>query len=332
MTPAASIGPRGQAFFAEHLRRHRRASPQTVGAYRDTFRLLLTFLSETTGIAPAAGRLADLDAPTLLAFLDHLEQQRKHTVRSRNARLAALRSVFRSVALREPESLALVTRGLAIPRQRASRRLVGSLTRPEMDALRAAPDRAARAGRRDHALLLTLYNSGARVSALTALRRSQVTCGGHPALQLHGKGRTARAVPLWARTARVLQAWFRELDGPADGVAFPNARGGPLSRHGVAYRLGQAVQRARATCASLAGKRVGPHVIRHTTAMHLLQAGIDPAVIALWLGHESVETTHLYVEADLALKERALAKLAPAGPGARRFKATDALLAFLATL
>lgn len=332
MTPAASIGPLVQAFFAEHLLRHRRASPQTVSAYRDTFRLLLICLSETTGIQPAAVRLEDLDAPALLAFLDHLEQRRKNAVRSRNARLAALRSFFRYVALREPESLALVTRVLAIPRKRATRRLVGSLTRPEMDALLAAPDRATRTGRRDHALLLTLYNSGARVSELTALRRSQVTCGARPALQLHGKGRKERAVPLWARTARVLQAWFRELEGPADGCAFPNARGGPLTRHGVAYRLGQAVQRARATCASLAGKRVGPHVIRHTTAMHLLQAGIDPAVIALWLGHESVETTHMYVEADLAMKERALQKLAPAGPGARRFKATDALLGFLATL
>ena len=332
MSAAGSVGSLVQGFFVDHLLRHKRVSPHTVRAYRDTFRLLLGFLSDTHGLAPAAVRLADLDVTRTLAFLDHLEQQRQNTIRTRNARLAALRSFFRYVALREPDHLALATQILAIPSKRTDHRLVGYCTRPEIDALLAAPDRTTRAGRRDHALLLTLYNSGARVSEITTLRRAQVSLGVSPSIQLHGKGRKERAIPLWARTARVLRGWFSELGEGTDGVAFPNARGGPLTRHGVMYLLDQAVHRARATCPSLNAKPVSPHVIRHTTAMHLLQAGVDPATIALWLGHESLETTHIYVQADLALKERALEKLAPLGPGSHRFRADDALLGFLAAL
>lgn len=240
----ASVGPLVEGFFLEYLLRYKRASPQTISAYRDTFRLLLAFLSQRVGRAPAALRLADFDAPAILAFLDHLERDRQNTPRSRNARLAAIRSFARYVALRDPASLALVTRVLAIPRKRADRRLVGYLTRAEMDACLAAPGRARWAGRRDHALLLTLYNSGARVSELAALRRSEVVFGASSAVQLHGKGRKDRVVPLWPRTARVLQTWFRELAGPPDGVAFPNARGGPLTRHGITYRLRRALARA----------------------------------------------------------------------------------------
>jgi len=329
---AASVGPLVEGFFLEHLLRYKRASPQTISAYRDTFRLLLAFLSQRAGREPAALRLADFDAPAILAFLDHLEQDRQNTPRSRNARLAAIRSFGRYVALREPASLALVARVHAIPRKRADRRLLGYLTRAEMDACLAAPDRARWAGRRDHALLLTLYNSGARVSELAALRRSEVVFGASSAIQLHGKGRKDRVIPLWPRTARVLQAWFRELGGPADSVAFPNARGGSLTRHGIAYLLRRVLARAQRACPSLATKQVSPHVVRHSIAMHLLQAGVAPAVIALWLGHESVETTHMYVEADLTMKERALARLPPAGSGPRRFKADDALLGFLTRL
>lgn len=332
MTTAATVGPLVQAFFAEHLLNHKRASAQTVGAYRDVFRLLFNFLHGSVGTSPASLRLADLDAPAILAFLDHLEVERKNTVRSRNARLAAVRSFFRYVALREPESLAIVTRVLAIPNKRATRRLVGYLTRDEMESVLAAPDQAGRAGRRDHALLLTLYNSGARVSEITTLLRSHVHFGASASIQLHGKGRKERAVPLWSKTARVLQMWFRELDNTVDGFAFPNVRGGSLTRHGVAYILDQAVQRARDKCSSLSTKTVSPHVIRHTTAMHLLLSGVDSAVIALWLGHESMETTHVYVEANMAMKEKALGNLSPLGPGARRFKADDALMAFLGTL
>jgi site-specific recombinase XerD len=201
---AASVGPLVQGFFLEHLLRYKRASLQTVSAYRDTFRLLLAFLGQRVGREPAALRLADFDAPAILAFLDHLERDRQNTARSRNARLAAIRSFARYVALCDPASLALVARVLAIPRKRTARRLVGYLTRAEMDACLAAPDRTRWAGRRDHALLLTLYNSGARVSELAVLRRSEVVFGASPAVQLHGKGRKDRVVPLWARTARVL--------------------------------------------------------------------------------------------------------------------------------
>ena len=327
-----TLGTLLQSFFAQHLLIHKRASPQTVAAYRDTFRILFGFLRETTKTEPSALRLADLDAPAILSFLDHLEARRGNSVRSRNARLAAMRAFFRFVAMREPESLALATRVLAIPVKRADRRLVGYLTRDEMDAILAAPDRAERAGRRDHALLLTLYNSGARVSEIATLRRSQVVIGATSFLQLCGKGRKERVVPLWPKTARVLQTWFREYIGPPDAPAFPNARGGPLTRDGVSYILDQAVRGASSSCPSLQTKRVSPHVLRHTTAMHLLQAGVDTTVIALWLGHESIETTHIYVEADLAMKERALAKLAPAGGPVRRFKANDALMTFLTSL
>jgi integrase/recombinase XerD len=333
MTAATDlVGPHLQAFFAEHLTRHKRASPQTVHSYRDTFRLLLGFMKERTGTAPAALRLETLDAGAVLAFLDHLESQRGCSVRSRNQRLAAIRSFFRLVALRAPESVGLAAQVLAIPVKRADRKLVGYLSRDEMVALLAAPDRAAWSGRRDHALLLTLYNSGARVSEITALRRDQVHVGTGPHLELHGKGRKERVVPLWGETARVLQAWFRELGARPDAVAFPSARGQPLSRDGVDFLLRRAVSTAARSCPSLKTKRVSPHVLRHTTAMHLLQAGVDVAVIALWLGHESIETTHVYVEADLATKERALEKLEPVDARFARYRADDELLAFLANL
>jgi len=332
VSASPSLGPLLQDFFVQHLLRQRRASPQTGAAYRDTFRLLLNFVHQTIGIAPAALHLVNLDVATILSFLDHLEQDRKNSVRSRNARLAAIRSFFRYVALREPDSLGLVTSVLAIPSKRADRRLVGYLTRQEMDALLAAPNRSEWIGRRDYALLLTLYNSGARVSEIAALQRSQVCFDTTTSIQLRGKGRKERAVPLWCKTTRTLQTWFRELGDSTAGFAFPNRFGGSLTRHGVAFVIGQAVRRGSVTCPSLATKRVSPHVIRHTTAMHLLQGGVDLGVIALWLGHESVETTHCYLEADLAMKERALEKLAPIETRARWFKADDALMAFLATV
>ena len=329
--PAPLLGPLLQAFFAEHLLTHKQASPQTVAAYRDAFRLLLLFLRETTGTEPAALRLNDLDAPQLLSFLDHLETHRCNTARSRNARLAAFRSFFRFVTFREPDSLALASSALAIPVKRIDRPLVGYLSRVEIDAILAAPDQSTWAGRRDHALLLTLYNSGARVSEVARLQRTQVDVGSTACVRLHGKGRKDRAVPLWSRTAKVLRAWFRELD-PGDGLAFPSARGRPLTRDGVAYLLERASQAASSSCPSLRDKSVSPHVIRHTTAMHLFQSGVDLTVIALWLGHESVETTHGYLEADMATKQRALAKLSPAGTTAKRYRPGDQLLGFLSAL
>jgi len=329
---ATIAAPLVQAFFVDHLLCHKRASPQTVSAYRDAFRLLFRFLRETKGIEPAALRLQDLDAPSLLAFLDHLERQRGNSARSRNARLAALRSFARFVALREPGSLELVTRALAIPNKRSDRRMVRSLARSEIEAILAAPDRTTWTGRRDHALILALYNTGARVSEICSLERAQISFGASTSLRLHGKGRKERAVPLWRKTAQILKAWFTELHGAPHPFAFPNARGGPLTRFGVAHILRLAVEGSLPACPSLVNRRVSPHVVRHSTAMHLLQAGVDPTVIALWLGHESLETTHVYVEADLAMKERALSKLPPPNSPLRRFKADDELLGFLASL
>jgi integrase/recombinase XerD len=293
---------------------------------------LLTFLRDTTGIEPSALRIADVDAPAVLCFLDYLEQQRGNSVRSRNIRLSAIRTFFRLVALRDPDSIGIATRVLAIPIKREDKRLIGYLTRTEMQALLAAPDPAKWSGRRDHALLLTLYNSGARVSEITALQCKHVCFGVSTFVQLTGKGRKERTIPLWSTTAQVLKAWFHELGAQADHIAFPSARGKSLSCDGVDYRLKQALQRATLACPSLATKHISPHVIRHTTAMHLLQAGIDIATIALWLGHESIETTHVYLETDLAMKEKALKKLDPIEGAWKRFQADDPLLAFLASL
>jgi site-specific recombinase XerD len=326
------LAPHVQTFFAEYLVQQRRLSPQTILSCRDTFRLWLTFLREQTGVEPAALRLTDVDAPVVLRFLDYLEQERGNSVRSRNIRLAALRSFFRFVALREPDSLAIVTRVLAIPVKRTDQQLIGYLTRPEIQALLAAPDRATWVGRRNHALLVTLYNSGARVSEITALKQGQVRFAEHTCVQLVGKGRKERTIPLWADTARLIRGWFQELGEDAAHVAFPSVRGTPLSRDGVEYLLKQTVQQAVAVCPSLATKAISPHVIRHTTAMHLLQAGVDMATIALWLGHESIDTTHMYLQADLAMKEKALEKLDPIEGAWKRFHADDPLLAFLAAL
>ena len=326
------IAPHVQAFFAEYLAQQSRLSPQTILSCRDTYRLWLTFLRRHTGVEPAALRMADVDAPVVLRFLDYLEQERGNSVRCRNIRLAALRAFFRFIALRDPDSLGIVTRVLAIPVKRTDQKLIGYLTRPEIQALLAAPDRATWVGRRNHALLVTLYNSGARVSEITTLKQGQVRFAAHTCVQLVGKGRKERTIPLWADTVRLLRGWFQELGENAAHVAFPSARGTPLSRDGVDYLLKQTVQRAAAACPSLATKAISPHVIRHTTAMHLLQAGVDMATIALWLGHESIDTTHMYLQADLAMKEKALEKLEPIECAWKRFHADDPLLAFLAAL
>jgi site-specific recombinase XerD len=309
MTASSSlIAPPRPAFFTPYLGQHKRASPQTVASCRDTFRLLLLFLKDTKQIEPSALGLPELDVPTMLAFLTHLEQHRGNTVRSRNRRLSAIRSLFRFVALRAPERVVLVTRILAIPVKRQDTKLIGSLTREEIEAILTAPERSTWVGRRDHALLLTMYNSGARVSAMTALRCAQVAVGVSTFVHLHGQGRKDRTIPLWPHTSRVLQDWFRERGAEQGHMAFPKARGQPLSRHGVNYLLHQAVTKAMTSCPRLQNKNVTPHVIRHTTAMPLLQAGIDSATIALWLGHESIETTHLSLAADLEAQERALQK------------------------
>jgi integrase/recombinase XerD len=329
---SSPLGSLLQLFFTEHMLSHRRASQQTVDSYRDTFRLLLRFLRDSTGKEPARLRVGDLDAPAILSFLNHVEQQRKNQIQSRNVRLAAIRSFFRFVALQDPASVQFATSVLAIPVKRADKRLVGYLTRPEMDAILGVPDRKTWGGQRDYTLLLTFYNSGARVSELTALKRSQIRLGATSFLLLQGKGRKEREVPLWPTTARILRLWLDATPASPESPAFPSARGTMLSRDGVNYVLQGAVREAAKTCPSLATKRVSPHVLRHTTAMHLLLAGVDITVIALWLGHESPETTQIYVEADLKTKEQALQKVAPAGKDFRPFQASDTLLAFLDNL
>jgi integrase/recombinase XerD len=330
--PQTLVGPLLQIFFMEHLCNHKRLSPQTVKSYRDTFRLLLQYLQATMAKKPSALSITDLDAPVILSFLENLEQQRHNQAQSRNVRLTAIRSFFRLVAMRDPASVGVATRVLAIPLKRIDQHLVGYLTRPEVDAILAANNLTEWTGRRDHALLLSLYNTGARVSEIISLRRSDFSFGVKSFVQFKGKGRKERAVPLWQSTARALQAWFRELEKNSSAIAFPNTRGSSLSRDGVNYILQQAVERAAVTCPSLKNKRIFPHIFRHSCALHLLQSGVDIAVIALWLGHESIQTTHGYIEADMAIKERALQKLAPAGKAITRFKADDALLTFLASL
>ncbi len=331
-TPSVPAAPLVQAFFVEYLLNQKHASPRTLATYRDAFRLLLRYIQETNGAQPATLSIADLDAPIILAFLDNIEQRRANCIRSRNARLAAVRSFFRFVQLREPACLAVAARVLAIPVKRTERKLVGYLIRSEIEAILSATDRTNWDGRRDHALLLTLYNSGARVSEIVAVRRGDIVLDAPASLKLHGKGRKERAVPLWPKTAHVLRLWLQELGERFGDLTFPSARARRLSRHGVSYLLSRAADRAASACPSLQNKHVSPHLIRHSTAMHLLQAGVDPAVIALWLGHENVQTTHGYVQANLEIMENALDKLAPAGPAPRRFKADDKLLAFLATL
>ena len=332
MTSPSLVGPLLQFFFTDYLIAQRRVSPQTIASYRDTFRLLLQFVDRETGIGPTALPVARLDAGIVLRFLDGLEKNRGNSVVSRNLRLTAIRSFYRMVALRDPSSAGVATHVLAIPLKRADTRMRPYLTREEMEAILASIDRTQWRGRRDYALLLTLYNTGARVSEIGALQRIQVSIASKSYVQLHGKGRKDRVVPLWPRTARILKEWFRELGHQEQTVAFPNIRGGPLTRFSIHLLLRKTVEQAQASCPSLRTKRISPHVLRHSTAMALLQSGVDIAVIALWLGHESIETTNEYLHANMAIKEKALATLQPVGKKFRRFKADDTLLEFLATL
>jgi integrase/recombinase XerD len=331
MTSSNLAGPLLQFFFTDYLVAQRRVSPQTVASYRDTFRLLLQFVHRESGIGPAALPIAKLDADIVLRFLDGLEKDRGNSVVSRNLRLTAIRSFYRMVALHDPTSAGVATHVLAIPLKRANTRVREYLTREEMEAILASIDRTQWCGRRDYALLLTLYNSGARVSEISTLQQSQISIAAKSYVQLRGKCRKDRVVPLWPRTGRILKEWFRELGQQEQMAAFPSIRGVPLSRFAVHLLLRKAVKQARDCCPSLKKKRVSPHVLRHGTAMDLLQSGVDIAVIAMWLGHESIETTNKYLHANLAIKEKALAKLQPMGQF-RRFQAKDTLLSFLETL
>jgi integrase/recombinase XerD len=318
-----------QDFFVRRLVAQRGASARTVEAYRDAFELLLGFAEQRTGKPPSALSLADLDAPLVLDFLDHLETERRNTARTRNARLAAIHSFMRYAALRDPASLPVTARVLAIPAKRFDKPVLGYLSREQVTAILAAPDQRTWSGRRDAALLATGYNTGARVSELTALRVRDVLLDRQTAVHLHGKGRKQRVIPLWKTTAAQLRAWLDQISSEPAAPVFPSRAGNPLTRSGIRDRLDRAVTAAGQHCPSLRGQHVTPHTLRHSTAMHLLQSGTDLAVIALWLGHESPATTHQYLEADLAAKEAVLRRLTDPGPAPARFQPGDQLLAFL---
>lgn len=318
-----------EAFFSDRLQRQRNASPNTIAAYRDTFRLLLAFAQQRLRKPPSALPLADLDATLVVAFLQHLEKQRRNSIRTRNARLAAIHSFFRFAALQEPGHSATCQRVLAIPTKKTERKLVTSLTRAEEEALLAAPDRATWLGARDHAIIMLLLQTGLRVSELCELRCEDVvlTTGAH--VRCRGKGRKERCTPLTRETAAVMKTWLAERDGLPIEPAFPSRRGAVLSRDAVERLVTKYADIAGTACSSLRTKNVTPHVLRHTTAVSLLHAGNDRAVIALWLGHESIETTQIYLDADLSMKERALARTAPLRAGPGRYRPDDTLMAFL---
>jgi integrase/recombinase XerD len=318
-----------EAFFVKRLMAERKVSHHTIGSYRDTFRLLVKFAQKRLGKPPSRLALDDLDTSFVGAFLDDIESTRANTARSRNLRLTAIRSFFRYAALESPQHAGLIQRVLAIPNKRHTRALVSFLTRPEIQALLAAPDQQSWLGRRDYVLLLTAIQTGLRVSELTSLRQRDVVFGKGPYVKCVGKGRKERCTPLTKTTATVVKAWILEQGEDQAALLFVGARGSGLSADAVQHLVSKYAKVAQTTCRSLVGKRVSPHVLRHTTAMELLQAGVDRSLIALWLGHESVETTQIYLDANLALKEEILAKTSPINGVAGRYRPDDRLLAFL---
>lgn len=322
-----------QAYFAEYLTQQRALSPCTVAAYRDAFVLFLGFAESRLGKSPVAMAMADITPELIMAFLDHLERQRHNSVRSRNARLAALRAFLKFAAHRDVASLQVIERALGVPVKRFERPMFGYLSREEMLAVIGTPD-GTWIGQRDHVLFLLLYNTGARVSEITGVKVGAAVLNDDAAcIHLHGKGRKQRSVPLWRSTVKAIRAWLKL--NPQLGAAsplLPSRSGHAMTRNNVNQRLVLAVETATETTPDLAKRRISPHTIRHTTAMHLLQAGVDISVIALWLGHESPTTTHHYVEADLTMKERALARLHEPEAKIQRYRAPDSLIDFLKTL
>ena len=320
-----------QSFFTERLLTQRQVSTHTIASYRDTFRLLLRFAQRERHKRPSELNLSDLDADLIGSFLTSLEQQRRCSARTRNARLTAIRSFFYYASFQEPGLSAHIQRVLAIPYKRQARPMVAFLSHEEIEAVLAAPDERTWLGRRDHALLTLAFQTGLRLSELTSLDRSAITFGPGAHVRCRGKGRKDRSTPLTTGTAAVLRSWLKEPE-PATEVLFPNARGGRLSADSVQYLVRKYAQLAAVRCPTLRGKRVSPHVLRHSAAMELLAAGVDSSVIALWLGHESVNTTQIYLHAHLALKEAALARTTPPNVRPGRFRPDDQLLAFLSAL
>jgi len=321
-----------ETFFADRLLRQRQASPHTIAAYRDTFCLLLRFAQDRLKRAPSTIALEHFDAPFIGAFLDHIEKDRQNSARSRNARLAAIHSFFQYAALHAPEHIALIQRVLAIPSKRYDHAQIEFLTSQEIEALLAAPDVGTWTGRRDRTLLLVAVQTGLRVSELVGLHCEDAILGSGAHVRCLGKGRKERCTPLRKDAVEALRVWCRERNPKPSEPLFPSTRGGSLGVDGVGHLLAKHLATARKLCPSLENKRVSPHVLRHSAAMELLQAGVDHSVIALWLGHERVETTQMYLHANLALKEQALAKTTPSNVRPGRYKPEDKLLAFLKRL
>jgi site-specific recombinase XerD len=332
MKPTPGFAALLQRFFTQRLMQQRQASPHTISSYRDTFRLLLQFILKRLHKTPSRVAFEDIDAPLISEFLDDLQKGRGITARSRNIRLAAIRSFFKFAAFELPTQSGQIQRVLAIPGKRYIREQVGFLMRAEVDALLAAPNRNTWCGRRDHALLLLTVQTGARLSEITNLKRQDVSLGAGAHIQVVGKGRKQRCTPLTKQTVAVLKPWLQEPVRGNSEMLFPNARGGKLSADGVQYILAKHMAVACQTCPSLTRKRVTPHVLRHTAAMELLQAGVDTTVIALWLGHESAETTQIYLNTNLVLKEKILAKTTPHEGRPGSYRPNDQLLAFLNAL
>ena len=303
------LGPALHRYFCEYLIGQRDLSPRTIASYRDTFRLLLGFLEHRYRIKPDNVCIEDIDAPQVLKFLDDLECRRGNTARTRNNRRAAIRSFLRHATAGDPLLLPLAQRVLAIPPKRFERASVGYLTTEQMQAILDSPDVLTESGQRDRLLLMLLYNTGARVSEIAGLKVKDVCLESRSSVHFLGKGRKHRSVPLWRQTVKLLRPWLRRGGIKPDSPLLSNARGGTMSRSGIAQRLRLAVTRAAANPPALKLGRVSPHTIRHTTAMHLLQSGVDLSTIAMWLGHESIQTTHQYLDADLESKREALARL-----------------------
>lgn len=325
----STLAPILQSFFTDRLHRQRQASTHTIAAYRDAIKLLVVYAAERTAKAPSALAIADLDAPLIGAFLNHLETSRNNNVRTRNARLAAVHSLFRHAALQRPDDAAIIQRVLSIPPKRFDRTLVTYLTEDEITALLAAPDCSTWTGRRDHALLMLACQTGLRASELIHLTGSDVHLGTGAHVSCLGKGRKQRITPLTSATVATLRAWMAERTGLPNDPLFPTRREVPLSRDGLQRRITIYTATAAQTCPTLHGKQISPHVLRHSAAMRLLAAGVDTTVIALWLGHEHVATTQIYIHADLALKEKALARTAPQDAQPGRYQPSDTVLAFL---
>jgi integrase/recombinase XerD len=318
-----------QQFFVERLIQQRHASARTIEAYRDSFRLLLAFAEQRLHKRPAALALEDLSAPFVLQFLEHLEKDRHNSIRSRNARFAAIRSFMQYVTFKEPAALAHARSVLTIPMKRFDRPIIGFLSREHMQAILDAPSTMTWSGQRDRVMLATLYNTGARVSELIGMRVADLSFESGPAIQIRGKGRKERSVPLWPTTAKQLKRWLHQYPREPQEPLFINRSGGALTRVGITERLKLAARSVAHQHPQWAKQRIAPHLVRHSLAMHLLQSGVDITVIALWLGHESPVTTHMYLEADLQMKQRALKTLRAPRNTSIRYRPPDRLLQFL---